>query len=41
MVRADWLNLNGLWQFDTSGDILVPFPVESVLSESSINNRQS
>jgi len=49
MVRSDWLNLNGLWQydirdkketlpasldvkFDTLGDILVPFPVESALS---------
>ena len=49
LVRPDWLNLNGLWQydirdkvadlpesmdimFDTSGEILVPFPVESALS---------
>ncbi len=49
LVRADWLNLNGLWQydirdkvaelpasmdikFDSSGEILVPFPVESALS---------
>ena len=45
MVRADWLNLNGVWEYqpgaegDTlptgrklSGEILVPFPVESALS---------
>jgi beta-galactosidase/beta-glucuronidase len=43
MVRPDWLNLNGLWDYaiaaDTSpqpsvwdGQILVPFPVESALS---------
>jgi beta-galactosidase/beta-glucuronidase len=49
MVRSDWLNLNGLWQydirdkaaqlpmvldtkFDASGEILVPFPLESALS---------
>lgn len=44
MVRAQWLNLNGLWQFQpgASGEtlpkgtlaktILVPFPVESALS---------
>src|ERR1017187_1007143 len=42
MVRSDWLNLNGLWDFTiTSKDakraafqkqILVPFPVESALS---------
>jgi len=42
MVRQDWLNLNGLWDFTiTSKDalhatfetqILVPFPVESALS---------
>jgi len=45
MKRADWKNLNGLWQFevadsldnpplarDLEGSILVPFPVESVLS---------
>ena len=44
MVRKDWSNLNGLWQYairpkgDTSppdkwqGEILVPFPVESALS---------
>ncbi|MBC8096948.1 MAG: hypothetical protein H7Y43_14165, partial [Akkermansiaceae bacterium] len=45
MVRTDWLNLNGLWQFQAgatndlppvnqslSGEILVPFPMESALS---------
>lgn len=40
MVRKEWENLNGLWQFGTGnskpGDwsqkILVPFPVESALS---------
>ncbi len=42
MVRPDWINLNGLWDFDIvpidslpsfDGDkILVPFPVESALS---------
>jgi hypothetical protein len=45
MVRKDWKNLNGLWQFasadevketpvgkDLSGQILVPFPMESALS---------
>ena len=43
MVRKDWTNLNGLWDFairpqkETSGgnydgQILVPFPVESALS---------
>ncbi|MAS33856.1 MAG: glycoside hydrolase family 2 [Anaerolineaceae bacterium] len=43
MVRSDWINLNGLWQYaitdmDASqpdnydGDILVPFPIESHLS---------
>jgi beta-galactosidase/beta-glucuronidase len=43
MVRKDWLNLNGLWDFaitskDSQGEvpfqtqILVPFPVESALS---------
>jgi len=43
MVRADWLNLNGLWDYAVTrkeapqpqawqGKILVPFPVESALS---------
>lgn len=42
MVRKDWLNLNGLWDYAIqsdaakptawSGKILVPFPVESALS---------
>ena len=43
MVRADWLNLNGLWDYalrprqedrpaSFEGKILVPFPVESSLS---------
>ena len=45
MVRADWLNLNGVWEYQPgkegdalpagqklSGEILVPFPVESALS---------
>lgn len=45
MVREDWLNLNGVWQFkrgyasdpvpvgqNLSGEILVPFPVESAIS---------
>jgi beta-galactosidase/beta-glucuronidase len=42
MVRKDWLNLNGLWDFAITGKeassatfgtrILVPFPVESALS---------
>jgi beta-galactosidase/beta-glucuronidase len=42
MVRADWLNLNGLWDFAITSkeatratfgnQILVPFPVESALS---------
>ena len=43
MVRDDWLNLNGLWQYaicakevecpdSFDGQILVPFPVESALS---------
>ena len=44
MVRADWLNLNGLWEYDapadltspfrqkTRGTILVPYPIESALS---------
>src|SRR5260370_25223524 len=43
MVRKDWLNLNGLWDYaivgkddptpqSYDGKILVPFPVESTLS---------
>ncbi len=45
MVRSDWMNLNGLWQYQPgnagdpvpagqtlSGEILVPFPVESAIS---------
>ena len=43
MVRADWLNLNGLWDYAVrpkeegrpqswDGQILVPFPIESALS---------
>ena len=43
MVRSNWMNLNGLWDYAVtpstatnsgiySGQILVPFPVESVLS---------
>ena len=43
MVRADWLNLNGLWDLAITSkearkpdtfdtQILVPFPVESALS---------
>ncbi len=43
LVRADWLNLNGLWDYavtsrtappptDFTGQILVPFPIESALS---------
>lgn len=35
MVRKEWVNLNGFWDFatcDTSGNILVPFPLESALS---------
>lgn len=45
LVRADWLNLNGIWQFQSgvekdsvpegktlSGEILVPFTMESALS---------
>lgn len=43
MVREDWLNLNGLWDYavrpaasprpdDWDGAILVPFPIESSLS---------
>lgn len=45
MVRDDWMNLNGIWEFQPgnvgdavpagltlTGDILVPFPVESAIS---------
>lgn len=45
MVRSNWMNLNGLWQFQSgtlsdppptnqvlSGEILVPYPMESALS---------
>jgi hypothetical protein len=45
LVRSNWLNLNGIWQFQPgatndpvptnqtlSGDILVPYPMESALS---------
>lgn len=45
LVRADWLNLNGIWEYQSghaadaiptgktlSGEILVPFAVESALS---------
>ena len=43
LVRSDWQNLNGLWDFaiaaadaaqpvEWQGEILVPFPVESALS---------
>ncbi len=43
MVREQWLNLNGLWEYavtdkdvgmptEYQGDILVPFPIESALS---------
>jgi hypothetical protein len=42
MVREDWTNLNGLWQYaltgkdqrptNYDGEILVPFPIESSLS---------
>src|SRR5262245_3379367 len=43
MVRKDWANLNGLWQYairpkdaakpdSWDGQILVPFPIESALS---------
>lgn len=44
MVRSSWTNLNGIWEYailekniakpdDFQGDILVPFPVESHLSD--------
>ena len=35
MVRKEWINLNGCWDYSTSessGKILVPFPYESALS---------
>jgi hypothetical protein len=43
LVREQWLNLNGLWDYaitnrtaaqptEWQGEILVPFPIESVLS---------
>ena len=45
LVRSDWLNLNGIWQYQSgaagdavpvgktlSGQIVVPYPVESALS---------
>ena len=36
LKRREWLNLNGLWEFQTEsgsgGSIRVPFPVESPLS---------
>ncbi|HXI71501.1 MAG TPA: PA14 domain-containing protein [Verrucomicrobiae bacterium] len=45
MVRSNWMNLNGLWQFQAgatnnpvptgqtlTGEILVPFPMESAIS---------
>ncbi|HOL88993.1 MAG TPA: glycoside hydrolase family 2 TIM barrel-domain containing protein [Anaerohalosphaeraceae bacterium] len=45
MIRSEWMNLNGLWQYQPgnagdpvptgqtlSGEILVPFPVESAIS---------
>ena len=35
MVRKQWMNLNGFWDYKTAyseGKILVPFPIESALS---------
>ena len=43
MIRENWINLNGIWQYaiigkgskqpeDYQGDILVPYPIESALS---------
>lgn len=32
LVRAAWQNLNGLWQYQDSEEILVPYPPESALS---------
>ena len=35
MVRSEWMNLNGFWDYrisTTMGKILVPFPLESALS---------
>jgi hypothetical protein len=53
LVRSDWLNLNGLWNYAVTptaaagatnfdGQILVPFPIESALSGVQTNlNEQS
>ncbi|GLY66887.1 glycoside hydrolase [Amycolatopsis taiwanensis] len=32
LVRPDWQNLNGLWEYQGSEQILVPYPPESALS---------
>jgi hypothetical protein len=47
LIRSDWLNLNGPWQYELleagtvtdQGTILVPFPIESALS--GVNKRVS